>query len=429
MKILIIGNGGREHALAWKVAQSPEVTQVFVAPGNAGTALEPKTQNVPIQALDIEKLLQFAEENSIDLTIVGPEAPLSAGIVDAFQKKQLACFGPSAAAAQLEASKSFSKDFMQRYQIPTARYACFEDFTAAKNYINQHSAPLVIKADGLAAGKGVVIAETHEQALDAAKMMLNQPGAKIVVEEFITGEEASFIVITDGVHAIPLATSQDHKTRDDGDKGPNTGGMGAYSPAPIVTPELQKIVMESIIQPTLEGMAKEGHPFVGFLYAGLMITPKGEPKVLEFNCRFGDPETQPILLRMRSDLVKLCEKTLEKSLQTMSIEWDPRPALGVVLASKGYPEQYQKGIPIPGLQQHHLKDGKIFHAGTRLEGNQIVTDGGRVLCITTLGETIADAQAKAYQIIREINADALFYRSDIGHRAVRREILSGQHVK
>ena len=426
MKILVIGSGGREHALAWKVAQSPKVSEVYVAPGNAGTALEPKVSNVPIKATDINGLLQLAQRERIDLTIVGPEAPLVAGIVDAFQVAKLACFGPSKAAARLEGSKGFTKDFLARHNIPTAAYERFTDFDAATAYIESQGAPIVIKADGLAAGKGVVLAETIPEAIDAARNMLSgdafgDAGRSVVVEEFLRGEEASSIVMVDGRHILPFATSQDHKAHDDGDRGPNTGGMGAYSPAPVVTEALQARIMAEIIEPTVQAMAAEGNPYTGFLYAGLMITADSTPKVLEYNCRFGDPEAQPVLLRLKSDLVALIAAALRGQLDKMTIDWDPRVALGVVMASGGYPGSYSKGYVISGLTSNDDDSQKVFHAGTTERDGQIVTEGGRVLCVTALGKTVTSAQTKAYELAQRINWKDVYYRRDIGHRAIARE--------
>lgn len=426
MKILVIGSGGREHALAWKVAQSPKVSEVYVAPGNAGTALEPKVSNVPIKATDINGLLQLAQRERIDLTIVGPEAPLVAGIVDAFQVAKLACFGPSKAAARLEGSKGFTKDFLARHNIPTAAYERFTDFDAATAYIESQGAPIVIKADGLAAGKGVVLAETIPEAIDAARNMLSgdafgDAGRSVVVEEFLRGEEASSIVMVDGRHILPFATSQDHKARDDSDQGPNTGGMGAYSPAPVVTEALQARIMAEIIEPTVQAMAAEGNPYTGFLYAGLMITADSIPKVLEYNCRFGDPEAQPVLLRLKSDLVALIAAALRGQLDKMTIDWDPRVALGVVMASGGYPGSYNKGYVISGLTSNDDDSQKVFHAGTTERDGQIVTEGGRVLCVTALGKTVTSAQTKAYELAQRINWKDVYYRRDIGYRAIARE--------
>ncbi len=422
MKVLIIGSGGREHALAWKAAQSESVTRVFVAPGNAGTAREPKVQNIEISPTDIEQLTEFAQRNDIALTIVGPEAPLVMGVVDRFNEAGLRCFGPTRAAAQLEGSKRFAKEFLARHAIPTARHASFTDPTAATDYIRSQGAPIVIKADGLAAGKGVVVAQTTEEAIEAVHDMLagnafGDAGHCVVIEEFLQGEEASFIVMVDGEHILPLATSQDHKPRDNGDKGPNTGGMGAYSPAPVVTAELHKRIMSQIIHPTVQGLASEGTPYTGFLYAGLMISPDGTPKVLEYNCRFGDPETQPILMRLRSDLISLCNSALDRRLHMTNAQWDSRSALGVVMAAGGYPGKYHKGDLITGLPVD-TPELKVFHAGTREVDGQIVTNGGRVLCVTALGETLAEAQQRAYQAVRKIQWDGVYYRTDIGYRAL-----------
>ncbi len=426
MKVLIIGGGGREHALAWRVAQAARITKVYVAPGNAGTAREAKVENVDIAADDVAALLDFARAQAIDLTIVGPEMPLVLGVVDAFQSQGLRCFGPLQAAAQLEGSKAYAKDFLARYKIPTAAYGVFTDAELACDYIAKVGAPIVVKADGLAAGKGVVVAHSVEEAQYAARGMLEEnafgeAGARVVVEEFLVGEEASFIVMADGVHALALATSQDHKARDDDDQGPNTGGMGAYSPAPVVTPELHARVMREVIEPTLRGMAADGHPYTGFLYAGLMIAPDGTPKVLEFNCRMGDPETQPIMLRLRSDLALLCEAALDQRLDQVQADWDPRPALGVVLAAGGYPAGYRKGDVISGLPQHDVPDAKVFHAGTALKDDQVITTGGRVLCVCALGASVRAAQTRAYEVVRQIKWEGMFYRSDIGYRAIARE--------
>jgi phosphoribosylamine--glycine ligase len=423
MKILIVGGGGREHALAWKVSQSPKVSQVFVAPGNAGTALETRLTNIAIAADDIKGLLEFAQQNAIDLTIIGPEVPLVKGIVDRFIEAGLACFGPCAAAAQLEGSKSFCKDFMARYGIPTAEYRSFVALDAAIAYIKAKGAPIVVKADGLAAGKGVVVAETEQQAIAAVEDMLSgnsfgQAGCKVVIEEFLRGEEASFIVMADGKHALAMATSQDHKARDNGDKGPNTGGMGAYSPAPVVTAEIHQRVMEQVIMPTLKGMAADGNDYTGFLYAGLMIAADGSLKVLEYNCRFGDPETQPIMLRLKSDLVDLCFAALAQRLDQVSSEWDERPALGVVMAAGGYPDSYHSGDVISGLPDVESADGKVFHAGTARQGENVVTAGGRVLCVCALGADIKTAQQKAYQLVEKIHWNHVYYRTDIGFKAI-----------
>lgn len=423
MKILIVGSGGREHALAWKVQQSPKVEKVFVAPGNAGTALESGVENVDIAATDILGLLNFAKQEQIDLTIVGPEVPLTLGIVDSFQKAGLKCFGPTAEAAQLEGSKSFCKDFMVRHNIPTAKYQSFSDQQQAIAYIKAQGAPIVVKADGLAAGKGVVVAQTEQEAITAVADMLSgnvfgAAGSRVVIEEFLLGEEASFIVIADGKHALAMATSQDHKARDDGDNGPNTGGMGAYSPAPVVTPEIHQRVMKEVIAPTLAGMAADGRPYTGFLYAGLMISPDGAIKVLEYNCRFGDPETQPIMLRLKSDLVELCESALAGKLDQTSSDWDDRAALGVVMAAGGYPDAYRQGAVITGLPHQETDGTKVFHAGTKTQGNDIVTAGGRVLCACALGDTIKEAQAKAYGLANSIHWDDAYYRTDIGFKAI-----------
>ncbi|EPA9113982.1 MAG: phosphoribosylamine--glycine ligase [Serratia liquefaciens] len=425
MNILIIGNGGREHALAWKAAQSPLADKVYVAPGNAGTALEPGLTNIEISATDIPALLAFAQSNDIGLTIVGPEAPLVIGVVDAFQAAGLKIFGPSQAAAQLEGSKAFTKDFLARHNIPSAEYQNFTEVEPALAYVRSKGAPIVIKADGLAAGKGVIVAMTLQEAEDAVQDMLagnafGDAGHRIVVEEFLDGEEASFIVMVDGENVVPMATSQDHKRVGDGDTGPNTGGMGAYSPAPVVTDEIHQRAMDQVIWPTVRGMAAEGNTYVGFLYAGLMISADGQPKVIEFNCRFGDPETQPIMLRLRSDLVELCLAGAEGKLDEKTSEWDERPALGVVLAAGGYPGDYNNGEVIQGLPQQESADGKVFHAGTRMQGNDVVTSGGRVLCVTALGETVAQAQQRAYQLADGIQWTGSFCRKDIGYRAIAR---------
>ncbi len=426
MKILIVGSGGREHALAWKAMQSPLVDQVFVAPGNAGTAREPGVENVPIGASDIPALWRFATEQSIGLTIIGPEAPLVAGIVDAFDAAGLPCFGPRQDAAQLEGSKAFTKDFLARHAIPTAAYGSFSVLEPALDYLHQVGAPIVIKADGLAAGKGVILAFDLETAEAAVRDMLGAgrfgaAGARVVIEEFLTGEEASFIVMVDGGQILPLATSQDHKARDDGDRGPNTGGMGAYSPAPIVTPAIHERILREVLEPTVAGLLAEGIHYRGFLYAGLMIGSDGTPKVLEFNCRLGDPETQPLLMRLQSDLVELCLAAMAGRLDQVSVNWDARPALGVVLAAGGYPDQYAIGRTITGLDQVPETEAKVFHAGTRLDGDAVVTNGGRVLCVTALGETVAAAQRLAYQASGRIHWDDCAYRHDIGYRAIARE--------
>jgi phosphoribosylamine--glycine ligase len=426
MNILIIGSGGREHALAWKCAQSPRVDEVLVAPGNAGTAREDKVRNVAVSPDDIEALARLAQDEQVALTIVGPEAPLVAGVVDRFNELRLPCFGPTAAAAQLEGSKAFTKDFLARHKIPTADYQSFTELAPALEYLRRQGAPIVIKADGLAAGKGVVVAMTLEEAEQAATDMLargsfGDAGAKIVVEEFLDGEEASFIVITDGDAILPLATSQDHKARDEGDVGPNTGGMGAYSPAPVVTPDIEARIMNDVIRPTLAGMQADGNPYLGFLYAGLMIMADGTPKVIEFNCRMGDPETQPIVARLKSDLVDICLSTIEGDLKDRDTLWDTRAALGVVMAAGGYPSSYEKGKVISGLDNADSNTQKVFHAGTALDGDAVVTSGGRVLCVVGLGHTVADAAADAYDAVAKIDWDDVCYRRDIGHRAIARE--------
>ena len=426
MKILIIGSGGREHALAWKCSQSGDVSEVLVAPGNAGTATESKCRNVDVGAEDIDALLALAQDESVDLTIVGPEAPLVAGIVDGFIEAGLPCFGPTAAAAQLEGSKAFTKDFLARHHIPTADYENFSDLEKALAYIREQGAPIVIKADGLAAGKGVIVAQTLEEAEAAATDMLEgnkfgDAGARIVVEEFLDGEEASFIVITDGDAILPLATSQDHKARDEGDSGPNTGGMGAYSPAPVVTPEIEARIMNEVIEPTLKGMQIDGAPYLGFLYAGLMIMADGTPRVIEFNCRMGDPETQPIMARLRSDLPAICKATLDGSLGDITAEWDERAALGVVMAAGGYPNAYAKGKTITGLDVANSDSQKVFHAGTAVSDKDVVTSGGRVLCVVGLGDSVANAASEAYDAVAKINWEDVYFRRDIGHRAIARE--------
>jgi len=426
MNILIIGNGGREHALAWKAAQSPLADKVYVAPGNAGTALEPLLENVDIAATDIAGLLAFAQNNDIGLTIVGPEAPLVIGVVDAFRAAGLKIFGPTKAAAQLEGSKAFTKDFLARHAIPSADYQNFTEVEPALAYLRSKGAPIVIKADGLAAGKGVIVAMTLQEAEDAVNDMLagnafGDAGHRIVIEEFLDGEEASFIVMVDGENVLPMATSQDHKRVGDADTGPNTGGMGAYSPAPVVTDEIHQRVMDQVIWPTVRGMAAEGNIYTGFLYAGLMISADGQPKVIEFNCRFGDPETQPIMLRLRSDLVELCLAGAEGTLDEKTSEWDPRPSLGVVLAAGGYPGNYNNGEAIYGLPLAEVPDGKVFHAGTKLHNERVVTNGGRVLCVTALGKTVAAAQQRAYDLAQDIKWEGSFCRKDIGYRAIARE--------
>jgi phosphoribosylamine--glycine ligase len=425
VKVLIVGGGGREHALAWKIAQSPRVAEVLCAPGNAGTAAEPKTRNVPVRVDDFAALVDVARAERVGLTIVGPEVPLVGGIVDAFEAAGLKCFGPRAAGARLEGSKAFTKDFLTRHRVPTAAYRTFTDFAAARAYVRTRTPPIVIKADGLAAGKGVVVAE----ALDSAERALDDvlrgrkfgdSGATVVVEDFLVGEEASFIAIVDGTRVVPLASSQDHKTRDDGDRGPNTGGMGAYSPAPVVTPAVHERVMREVMLPTVRGLAADGIHYRGFLYAGLMIDAAGQPRVIEFNCRLGDPETQPILFRLRSDLLDVCLSCFDGTLGERPLEWDPRAAVGVVMASRGYPDAYEKGRPIAGLDR--VPDGvKVFHAGTRREGDRVVTDGGRVLCVVGAGETVRAARDAAYSGVRAISWDGAFYRSDIAHRALARE--------
>lgn len=426
MNILVIGSGGREHALAWKAAQSPDADKVFVAPGNAGTAKEPALENVAIDVMDLEGLATFAEQNQVGLTIVGPEAPLVAGVVDLFQSRGLKVFGPSEGAAQLEGSKAFTKDFLARQNIPTAAYANFTDVDQALAYVREQGAPIVVKADGLAAGKGVIVAMTLEEAEAAIRDMLagnafGEAGSRVVIEEFLEGEEASFIVMVDGEHVLPMATSQDHKRVGDGDTGPNTGGMGAYSPAPVVTDSVHQRIMDEVIYPTVRGMAAEGHPYTGFLYAGLMIDNNGAPKVIEFNCRFGDPETQPIMLRMQSDLVALCTAAIDRKLDQCDSEWDPRASVGVVLAAGGYPGSYNKGDAISGLPEGETAGEKVFHAGTALDGDQVVTSGGRVLCATALGNTVTEAQQRAYQLAQKIHWDGAFYRKDIAYRAIARE--------
>ncbi|MEO2267198.1 phosphoribosylamine--glycine ligase [Pseudoalteromonas pernae] len=426
MNVLVIGSGGREHALAFKAAQSQKVEKVFVAPGNAGTALEPKLENVAIGVEDIEALIAFVKENNVELTIVGPEAPLVIGIVDAFRAQGLAIFGPTQGAAQLEGSKSFTKDFLARHDIPTAFYKTFEQIEPALEYIKEQGAPIVVKADGLAAGKGVIVAMTEAEAEEAVRDMLagnafGDAGSRVVIEEFLEGEEASFIVMVDGKNVLPFATSQDHKRAYNGDQGPNTGGMGAYSPAPVVTPDIHERIMNEVINPTVAGMAAEGHPYTGFLYAGLMIAADGTPKVIEYNCRFGDPETQPIMLRLQSDLVELIEAANREELDKTDIQFDPRAAVGVVLAAKGYPGSYPKGDAISGLLVEYPEGEKVFHAGTKQDGENVVTAGGRVLCATALGETVTAAQQRAYELVKAINWDGVEYRTDIAYRAIARE--------
>lgn len=426
MKILVIGSGGREHALAWKAAQSADVEVVYVAPGNAGTAREPKLENIAISVEAIDELVAFAKESAIGLTIVGPEVPLVLGIVDAFQAAGLRCFGPTKGAAQLEGSKQFCKDFLARHNIPTAAYGSFTELDEALAYLQQVGAPIVVKADGLAAGKGVILAQTVQEAEAAVRDMLagnafGDAGHKVVIEEFLQGEEASFIVIADGKNVLPMVTSQDHKARDNGDLGPNTGGMGAYSPAPVVTQEIHDRAMQEVIYPTIQGMAEEGNHFTGFLYAGLMIAADGTPKVLEYNVRFGDPETQPIMLRLQSDLVELCNAAIDQKLDQTQAEWDPRPSLGVVLAAGGYPESYNKGDAISGLPTEELTEQKVFHAGTADRDGEVVTAGGRVLCACALGDSVSDAQQRAYALTRQIEWKGVYFRTDIGYRAIARE--------
>ena len=426
MNLLVIGSGGREHALAWKAAQSAAIARVYVAPGNAGTALEAKLENIDIGVDEFAKLADFVENNSVGLTIIGPEAPLVAGIVDYFSDRGLACFGPSKGAAQLEGSKTFTKDFLDRHQIPTAEYQSFTEVEPALTYARDRGAPIVIKADGLAAGKGVIVAETLTQAEEVIADMLSahafgDAGCRVVIEEFLDGEEVSFIVIADGDNVLPMATSQDHKRAGEGDTGPNTGGMGAYSPAPIVTPEIHKRIMDDVIMPTIEGMKKEGNDYTGFLYAGLMIMADGTPRVIEYNCRFGDPETQPVMMRLKSDLAELCIAALDQNLDTHNAEWDERPAMGVVLAAGGYPDAYPKGDLINGLDGADSDAAKVFHAGTKQNPEGTVTDGGRVLCATAMGNSVGEAQKNAYELADKISWNGMFMRRDIGYRAVARE--------
>lgn len=426
MKVLIIGGGGREHALAWKAVQSPLVDQVFVAPGNAGTALENNIENIDINAENIPALLAYAKNNQIDLTIVGPEAALVEGIVDVFNENGLKIFGPTKAAAQLEGSKAFTKDFLERHKIPTAFYGNFTEIEPAIAYIEEKGAPIVIKADGLAAGKGVILAQTNDDAISAVKDMLagnkfGDAGARVVIEEFLYGEEASFICMVDGTNILPMASSQDHKARDNGDKGPNTGGMGAYSPAPVVTKEMHDRIMQMVIEPTVKGMREEGNDFSGFLYAGVMINNEGIPKVLEYNVRFGDPETQPIMMRLKSDLVQHCLDAIDGKLDTATTQWDKRTAIGIVLAAGGYPDSYKKGDIISGLENTETESSKVFHAGTANNDGNVVTNGGRVLCAVALGNSVTEAQKLAYQVVDKISWKDLYYRIDIGHRAIARE--------
>ncbi|EGR0012008.1 phosphoribosylamine--glycine ligase [Vibrio cholerae] len=426
MQVLIIGSGGREHALAWKVAQNPQVDTIYVAPGNAGTALEHKVQNINIGITDIPALVAFAQDKAIELTIVGPEAPLVIGVVDAFRAAGLPIFGPTQGAAQLEGSKAFTKDFLARHNIPTAAYANFTEIEPALAYVREKGAPIVVKADGLAAGKGVIVAMTLQEAEDAIQDMLagnafGSAGSRVVVEEFLDGEEASFIVMVDGENVLPMATSQDHKRVGDADTGPNTGGMGAYSPAPVVTQDVHDRVMREVIYPTVRGMAAEGNTYTGFLYAGLMIDSTGAPKVIEYNCRFGDPETQPIMMRLQSDLVELCQAAIAGKLDQVESKWDPRASIGVVLAAGGYPGDYTKGEVISGLPTQESAGQKVFHAGTETQGDQVVTNGGRVLCATALGNTVLEAQQRAYQLADQIHWNGMFCRRDIGYRAIARE--------
>jgi len=426
MNVLIIGNGGREHALAWRVKQSSQAGKVFVAPGNAGTHLEPGVENVALDPMDFPALVAFAKANDVALTIVGPEAPLVDGVVDYFAENGLRCFGPSKNAAQLEGSKAFTKDFLHRHGIPTAAYQNFTDIDAACEYVRAQGTPIVIKADGLAAGKGVIIAQTVAEAEETIKDMLSgnkfgDAGHRVVIEQFLQGEEASFIVMVDGNNVLPFATSQDHKARDDADKGPNTGGMGAYSPAPVVTAQLHDKIMQQVIMPTVNGMREDGNAYVGFLYAGLMISPNGDLNVIEYNCRFGDPEAQPVMMRLQSDLIALCESALDGQLDSTQAQWDPRPAVGVVLASGGYPDAYNKGDVISGLASNTSNDRKVFHAGTRMQGDDVVTNGGRVLCATALGNTVTDAQKSAYDLIKQLDWNNVYFRRDIAYRAIARE--------
>ena len=426
MKILIIGGGGREHALAWRCARSAQIETVYVAPGNAGTAIEDRLENVAIDVMDFPALAQFAQSNDVALTIVGPEAPLVDGVVDYFKDRNLACFGPDSRASQLEGSKAFTKDFLARHNIPTAAYETFTDAEAAVQYIESNGAPIVIKADGLAAGKGVIVAQTESEAIAAVEDMLSgnkfgDAGHRVVIEDFLVGEEASFIAMVDGRNVLPMATSQDHKARDNGDKGPNTGGMGAYSPAPVVTDAVYQRIMDEVILPTVQGMAADGNPYTGFLYAGLMIAPDGAPSVVEFNCRFGDPEAQPVMMRLQSDLPELCLAALAGKLDQQNAEWDTRCAVGVVLAAGGYPDSYNKGDVISGLDTNQDDSRKIFHAGTRLDNGNVVTNGGRVLCATALGDTVSAAQASAYELVQQIDWDKVYFRTDIAYRAIARE--------
>ena len=424
MKVLVVGSGGREHALAWKFAQSERVETVFVAPGNAGSALEQGVKNIEIGSTDVEGLVNFAEREGIGITVIGPEGPLDMGIVDRFREAGLYCLGPTKTASKLEGSKGFAKEFMHRFNIPTGRYQIFSDLADAKEYVRIQGAPIVIKADGLAAGKGVVVALSEDQAMLALEQIMSEgrvgeAGQTVVIEEFLEGEEASFICICDGKTAIPFASSQDHKARDEGDLGPNTGGMGAYSPAPVVTSEIHQAVMTNIIKPTIDGMAAEGAPFVGFLYAGLMIDSLGQARVVEYNCRFGDPEAQAIMMRLDSDFLEVCERALSGKLEGYALSFDQKTSLGVVLAAKGYPDQYEKGLPISGLSSQ-VTNTKVFHAGTAVKDKKVVTNGGRVLCVASLGEDIMEARTKAYERIGLLDWDGMFFRKDIGHKAVSR---------
>ena len=426
MNVLIIGNGGREHALAWRLRQSPQAGKIFVAPGNAGTATEDGVENVAIDTMDFPALVAFAKEQNVELTVVGPEAPLVAGAVDYFAQNGLRCFGPSKGAAQLEGSKAFTKDFLHKHNIPTAAYSNFTEIAPAIAYVKAQGTTIVIKADGLAAGKGVIIAHTEAEACTAIEDMLSgnkfgDAGHRVVIEQFLTGEEASFIVMVDGDNVLPFATSQDHKARDNGDLGPNTGGMGAYSPAPVVTDEIHQEIMRQVIMPTVNGMKKDGYPYVGFLYAGLMISESGAINVIEFNCRFGDPEAQPVMMRLQSDLIALCNAALDGKLDKAQAQWDSRPAVGVVLAAGGYPDSYAKGEVIHGLSTNTNTDRKIFHAGTALKGTEVVTNGGRVLCAVAIGDNVTSAQKAAYELAKQIDWNKVFYRTDIAYRAIARE--------
>jgi len=425
MKVLIVGSGGREHALAWKVAQSPKVSEVLVAPGNGGTATEPRVRNVEVSAEDVAGLVAMAKREQVGLTIIGPETPLVLGVVDAFQAAGLRCFGPRQAAAQLEGSKAFTKEFLKRHGIPTAAYATFTRDTFDPAWVRQQRTPIVVKASGLAAGKGVVIVDSADEAIATAEAMFagqfGSAGEQVVIEEFLPGEEASFIVMADGKNILTMATSQDHKRLRDADAGPNTGGMGAYSPAPVVTRALHERIMREVIEPTIRGLAKDGTPYTGFLYAGIMVHPDGTPNVLEYNCRFGDPETQPIMMRLKSDLVALCEAALDKRLDRVQADWDERAALGVVLAAEGYPDAVRKGDVIRGLDAAARLPGKVFHAGTRAADGQVTTSGGRVLCAVGLGRSVSQAQAEAYALVDAVTWPGMQYRRDIGYRAVARE--------